>query len=133
MVHVVDQCIASGLVRPEVHAGSDGNQVRANASIHSLKKRELAPVQTIEDYLADLEEKDEQTLGASKETNDDDDQPPSSHPHGASPPMSSKNRPIMKIFMAKPFPIKPIAAPSFRMRACIEKAKDRNVPALSWS
>ncbi|AXF56842.1 transposase [Salicibibacter kimchii] len=83
MMHVVDQCIASGLVRPDVHAGADGTQVRANASIHSLKERELAPVQTIEDYLADLEEKDEQTLEPSKETNDDDDdQPPSSHPHG---------------------------------------------------
>ncbi|QKY71252.1 transposase [Lentibacillus amyloliquefaciens] len=56
MMQVVNQCIASGLVRPDVHAGVDGTQVRANASIHSLEEIELAPVQTIEDQSDQLQE-----------------------------------------------------------------------------
>lgn len=51
MKHVVDQCIAAGLVQSDVHVCVDGTQVRANASIHSLKEITLAPVESIEDYL----------------------------------------------------------------------------------
>ena len=37
MKHVVDQCIAAGLIQTGVHVGVDGTQVRANVFIHSLK------------------------------------------------------------------------------------------------
>ena len=82
MMHVVNQCIASGLVRPDVHAGVDGTQVRANASINSREEIELAPVQTIEGYLEDKKQSDEASLAPSDNTDSDDDdqnpQPPKS-------------------------------------------------------
>ncbi|QKY70155.1 hypothetical protein [Lentibacillus sp. CBA3610] len=73
MMHVVNQCIASGLVRPDVHAGVDGTQVRANASIHSLEEIELAPVQTIEGYLENKKQRDEASLAPSDNDNTDSD------------------------------------------------------------
>lgn len=75
MTYVVDQCIAAGLVSPDVHAAADGTQVRANASIHSLREVKLAPVETLEDYLARTAREDEQT-----EARDPDDDPPSPSP-----------------------------------------------------
>lgn len=82
MIHVVDQCIAAGLVRPDVHAGVDGTQVRANASIHSLKEIEIAPVQSIEAYLEEVKQKDKAIREQSDDTDSDDDdqsQPPKSN------------------------------------------------------
>lgn len=52
MRHVVDQCIAAGLVKTSVDAAVDGSQIRANVSIHSLEEIQLAPVESIDDYLA---------------------------------------------------------------------------------
>lgn len=75
MKHVVDQCIAAGLVQPDVDAGVDGSQVRANASIHSLKEITLAPVESIEDYLARMARQDEQPEGDAADS-DDDRRPP---------------------------------------------------------
>ena len=75
MKHVVDQCIAAGLVQPDVDAGVDGSQVRANASIHSLKEITLAPVESIEDYLARMARQDEQPEGDATDS-DDDRRPP---------------------------------------------------------
>ncbi|MGG3894616.1 IS5-like element ISGka1 family transposase [Geobacillus stearothermophilus] len=75
MTYVVDQCIAAGLVSPDVHAAADGTQVRANASIHSLREVKLAPVETLEDYLTRTAREDEQT-----EARDPDDDPPSPSP-----------------------------------------------------
>ncbi|HSH24506.1 MAG TPA: transposase, partial [Massilibacterium sp.] len=77
MKHVVDQCIAAGLVRPDVHAGVDGTQVRADASIHSLEEIELAPVQNIEEYLDDMQHSDEASLDQSDmSVHKDDEEPP---------------------------------------------------------
>lgn len=76
MKHVVDQCIAAGLVKSDVHVGVDGTQVRANASIHSLKETALAPVESIEDYLVRLAQQDDQPDSSADERKDDD-QPPS--------------------------------------------------------
>lgn len=74
MTHIVYQCIAAGLVDPNVHTGVDGAQVRANASIHSMEEIKLTPVQTIEDYITDLEQNDSQSPGTSpKDDNDKDD------------------------------------------------------------
>lgn len=78
MKHVVDQCIAAGLVQSDVHAGVDGTQVRANASIHSLKEIVVAPVESIEDYLARMARQDEQTDCATHDS--DDDSPPPTPP-----------------------------------------------------
>jgi len=75
MKHVVDQCIAAGLVQSDVHVGVDGTQVRANASIHSLKEIRLAPVESIEDYLTRMARQDEETDCAAHDS-DDDSQPP---------------------------------------------------------
>lgn len=75
MKHVVNQCIAAGLVQSDVHASVDGTQVRANASIHSLKEITLAPVESIENYLARTARQDEQTDGVTRDS-DDDSQPP---------------------------------------------------------
>lgn len=61
MTCVVDPCIAAELISPDVHAAADGTQVRANASIHSLREVKLAPVETLEDYLARTAREDEQT------------------------------------------------------------------------
>lgn len=77
MIHVVDQCVAAGLVKPDVHAGVDGSQVRANASVHSLKEITLAPVQSIEEYLAGLARQDQDELPMDQKK-DDSDLPPSS-------------------------------------------------------
>lgn len=52
MKHIVDQCVAAGLVRFDVHVGVDGTQVRTNASIHSLNEIALVPVESIDNYLA---------------------------------------------------------------------------------
>lgn len=52
MRHVVEQCITAGLVKPSVDAAVDGTQVRANVSIHSLEEIQLAPVESIDNYLA---------------------------------------------------------------------------------
>lgn len=91
MMQVVNQCIASGLVRPDVHAGVDGTQVRANASILSLEEIELAPVQTIEGYLEDKKQRDEASLDPSNNTDsDDDDQNPQ-------PPKSKNNHQSEKL------------------------------------
>jgi len=85
MMHVVNQCIASGLDRPDVHAGVDDTQVRANASINSREEIELAPVQTIEGYLEDKKQSDEAYLAQSDNTDSgDDDQNPQ-------PPKSKNN------------------------------------------
>ena len=83
MHHVVDQCIAAGLVKPDVHAGVDGTQVRANASIHSLKEKELAPVQSLEAYLLNLEKEDQKVSTDSDDhpndrRDDDNNHPPAS-------------------------------------------------------
>mgnify|MGYP001180860940 CR=1 FL=1 len=75
MKHIVNQCIAAGLVQSDVHASVDGTQVRANASIHSLKEITLAPVESIENYLARTARQDEQTDGVTRDS-DDDSQPP---------------------------------------------------------
>lgn len=75
MKHVVNQCIASGLVSSDVHASVDGTQVRANASIHSMKEITLAPVESIEDYLARMARQDEQPERDTSDS-DDDSQPP---------------------------------------------------------
>jgi len=79
MTYVVDQCIAAGLVSPDVHAAADGTQVRANASIHSLREVKLAPVETLEDYLARTAREDEQTESPDADRDPDDD-PPSPSP-----------------------------------------------------
>ena len=60
MTHVVDPCIAAGWVKRDVHAGVDGGQVRANASIHSLQEIEAAPVVSLSEYLTQLERQDQQ-------------------------------------------------------------------------
>lgn len=60
MTHVVDQCIAAGLVKPDVQVGVDGTQVRANASIHSLQPIEAAPVVSLSEYLSELQRQDQQ-------------------------------------------------------------------------
>jgi transposase len=75
MKHVVNQCIASGLVSSDVHASVDGTQVHANASIHSMKEITLAPVESIEDYLARMARQDEQPERDTSDC-DDDSQPP---------------------------------------------------------
>lgn len=75
MKHVVNQCIAAGLVQSDVHVGVDGTQVRANASIHSLKEIALAPVESIDDYLARTTRQDEQTDVLAPDS-DDDSRPP---------------------------------------------------------
>ncbi|PTX46025.1 transposase, partial [Melghirimyces profundicolus] len=72
MHQVVDQCIAAGLVKPDVHAGVDGTQVRANASIHSLQEKTLAPVQSLQDYLSELE-RDDRKASSERHDNQDDD------------------------------------------------------------
>ncbi|WP_054949221.1 IS5 family transposase [Numidum massiliense] len=77
MVHVINQCIAAGLVKPDVHVGVDGTQVRANASIHSLKEMTCTPVESIEDYLARIAQQDGQAEPSSS-PHDTDDDPPSS-------------------------------------------------------
>ncbi|ANB59870.1 transposase [Anoxybacteroides amylolyticum] len=79
MTYVVDQCIAAGLVSPDVYAAADGTQVRANASIHSLREIKLAPVETLEDYLARTAREDEQTESPEADRDPDDD-PPSPSP-----------------------------------------------------
>lgn len=76
MIHVVDQCMAAGLVKADVQAGVDGTQVRANASIHSLKEITLAPVQSIEEYLAGLARQDQDEISMDQKK-DDSDLPPS--------------------------------------------------------
>ncbi|MEX1336956.1 hypothetical protein ABG088_01315 [Hydrogenibacillus schlegelii] len=48
MRHVVDQCIAAGLVQQEVHVAVDGTLVRANAYINSLKPITPDPVESLE-------------------------------------------------------------------------------------
>lgn len=74
MHYVVDQCIAAGLVEPNVNASVDGTQVRANASIKSLQEFKLTPVQSMEDYLTELEQEDRQEKGeAQPQENEDDD------------------------------------------------------------
>jgi transposase len=78
MEHVVHQCIAAGLVKPDVHVGVDGTQVRANASIHSLQPIEVAPVVTLAEYLADLAQQDERECPARR--SQADNLPPSSPP-----------------------------------------------------
>jgi|GEM_PF-689065 len=62
MRHVVEQCIAAGLVKTSVDAAVDGTQVRTNVSIHSLEEIQLAPVESIDDYLA-RQAKEDQTEG----------------------------------------------------------------------
>jgi transposase len=85
MKHVVNQCIAAGLVKQDVHAGVDGTQVRANASIHSLNEITCAPVESIEDYLARVSEQDQSELPPDHQ--DDSDEPPTPPvpPIGSSP------------------------------------------------
>lgn len=99
MKHVVDQCIAAGLVQSDVHVGVDGTQVRANAFIHSLKEITLAPVESMEDYLARLARQDEQPEGDAADS-DDDRHPPPYRPRKQSGGWKTKRH--MKIFMAKP-------------------------------
>lgn len=60
MEHVVNQCIAAGLVKADVDAGVDGTQVRANASIHSLQEIEATPVVPLAEYLTQLARQDQQ-------------------------------------------------------------------------
>jgi hypothetical protein len=106
MKHVVNQCIAAGLVQSDVHAGVDGIQVRANASIHSMKEIALAPVESIEDYLARMARQDERSMVSpmiSMRT--------ASRPHRLREKSNGwKTKRHMKIFMAKPSRIRPIAA-----------------------
>lgn len=78
MHHVVDQCITSGLVEANVHAGADGTQVRANVSIHSLREKKLAPVVKLDDYLTKLEQEDGET--AEEEKNNEPPSPPADPP-----------------------------------------------------
>ncbi|KPC99288.1 hypothetical protein LR69_02417 [Geobacillus sp. BCO2] len=75
-------CIAAGLVSPDVHAAVDGTQVRANASIHSLREVKLAPVETLEDHLARTAREDEQTVSSEADRDSDDDPPSPSPPSG---------------------------------------------------
>jgi Transposase and inactivated derivatives len=66
MRHVVDQCIAAGLVKTGVDAAVDGSQIRANVSIHSLEEIQLAPVESIDEYLARQAKEDETSAKPSK-------------------------------------------------------------------
>lgn len=66
MRHVVNQCIAAGLVKTDVDAAVDGTQVRANVSIHSLEEIQLAPVESIDDYLAHQAKEDEASAKPAK-------------------------------------------------------------------
>ncbi|MFA1822277.1 transposase [Virgibacillus oceani] len=95
MKHVVDQCIAAGLVRADVHAGVDGTQVRANASIHSLEEIEIAPVQSIEEYLDDMKQSDEASLDQTDtpDQKDDEDPPtPKSNENNSEESLQEKQR-----------------------------------------
>ncbi|MEX1337622.1 transposase, partial [Hydrogenibacillus schlegelii] len=102
MRHVVDQCIAAGLVQPEVHVAVDGTLVRANASIHSLKPITPAPVESLDAYLARLEEEDRSFSDGGDEVQDDsspsDLHPPDPGPNLSSPgsPSASSGRPPKK-------------------------------------
>ena len=90
MRHVVDQCIAAGLVQPEVHVAVDGTLVRANASIHSLKPIAPAPVESLDAYLARLEEEDRSFSDGGDE---DDSSPSDPHPPDPGPNLSSPGSP----------------------------------------
>ncbi|GAC44317.1 transposase and inactivated derivative, partial [Paenibacillus popilliae ATCC 14706] len=76
MKYVVDQCIAAGLVNTNVDAAVDGTQVRANVSIHSLEEIQLAPVESIEAYLARQAAADESESKEQPTANDQDPPPP---------------------------------------------------------
>ncbi|KWX08400.1 hypothetical protein TR75_00685, partial [Hydrogenibacillus schlegelii] len=99
---MVDQCIAAGLVQPEVHVAVDGTLVRANASIHSLKPITPAPVESLDAYLARLEEEDRSFSDGGDEVQDDsspsDLHPPDPGPNLSSPgsPSASSGRPPKK-------------------------------------
>lgn len=99
---VVDQCIASGLVQPDVHASVDGTQVRANASIHSLKEIELAPIESIEDYLNRLEQEND-TKTDEPEKGDNDPGSPSSSPRPSSPKTTLEDEASHENFHGKTF------------------------------
>ncbi|BCJ87959.1 transposase [Effusibacillus dendaii] len=102
MIHVVDQCIAAGLVKPDVHAGVDGSQVRANASVHSLQEITLAPVHSIEEYLSELarQDQDEMPVDPKKE---DSDPPPSSSVRSASETTRLQEEAVHEDFHGKKF------------------------------
>jgi transposase len=86
MRHVVNQCIAAGLVKTKVDAAVDGTQVRANVSIHSLEELQLAPVESIEAYLArQAKEDNAENKQMKKDESDKKNDPPSSHTSGNKP------------------------------------------------
>jgi len=130
MPHVIDQCIAASLVKPDVHAGVDGTRVRANASIHSLKEKVLVPVQSLEDYLLELEKEDKRVSADSDDHPNDRRMTTTTIPLHP-PPQSKKCRmvlkhtPPVKTFAGKSFPTKPIEVSPIRMPVCIGKATDR--------
>ena len=82
--HVVNQCIAAGLVKPDVDAGVDGSQVRANASIHSLQEIQMAPVVSLPEYLVHLARQDQQAYPMAGW--DGEEPVPPSTPPGPPPP-----------------------------------------------
>jgi len=98
MHHVVDQCITAGLVKLDVHAGVDGTQVRANASIHSLKEKVLAPVQSLEDYLLELEKEDQRAPVDSDDHPNDRRDDDNNHPPASA--ASKQEKPKMNEFEA---------------------------------
>ncbi len=79
MRDVVNQCIRAGLVKDEIHAGVDGTQVRANASIHSLCENACVPVASLESYMKQTSARDEnETLRKENDGDDDNPKPPTS-------------------------------------------------------
>jgi hypothetical protein len=88
MWHVVNQCIAAGLVKPHIDAAVDGTQVRANVSIHSLEEIQLEPVESIDDYLARQAKEDESE--ATEQPKPDKKGPPTPPSSGGKPGLAEQ-------------------------------------------